>query len=322
MLLAVCHSAEKGWTQVKDLSELSDLRVQEDNLLWAESDVSNLTEQDVALIAEEFELDSLAVEDAVHTRQRPKLEDYPNHTFVVLHQLDEINGQLEAFQLACFIGDRYVLTIHEGANRTIEEAKRRWRSEEVKQWDPAELLHTLMDVVVDDYGETADRLEAEMEQLEELVLEEPELPVQRQLYTLKQRLSRLRRYVLPGSRVMGFALDNDRVGGLSESTRARFRDVHDHLLRITDQVRNIDDLSQAVLDLNRAAQADRLNETTKKLSAWAAIFGVGTLIAGIYGMNFALVPEDQELFGFWFAVGLIAVCSLILYRFFKTRGWI
>lgn len=322
MLLAVCHSAETGWARVEDLSELSYLRVQEDNLLWAESDVADLTEQDVALIAEEFELDGLAVEDAVHTRQRPKLEDYPNHIFLVFHQLDEIEGQLEAFQLACFIGDRYVLTLHEGAHRTIEEAKRRWRSEEIKRWDPTELMHTLIDVVVDDYEKTADRLEAEMEELEELVLDDPELPIQRQLYTLKQRLSRLRRYVLPASRIMGGALDELHIGGLSESTRARFRDVHDHLMRITDQVRNIDDLSQAVLELNRAAKADRLNDVTKQLSAWAAIFAVGTLIAGIYGMNFALIPDEGELFGFWFAIALMVISSIGLYKFFKTRGWI
>jgi magnesium transporter len=322
MLLAVCHSAETGWTEVKDLSRVSDLRVHEANLLWAESDVANLTAGDVALIAEEFDLDPLAVEDAVHTRQRPKLEDYLHHIFVVFHQLDEINGQLEAFQLACFIGDRYVLTIHEGAQRTLEEAKKRWRADTIDRWDPAELMHTLLDVVVDDYGDTADRLEQEMEELEELVLEEPELPIQRQLYTLKQRLSRLRRYVIPASRIMGIALDEGRIGPLSHDTRVRFRDVHDHLLRITDQIRNIDDLSQAVLDLNRAAQAQRLNETTKKLSAWAAIFAVGTLIAGIYGMNFALVPKEGELFGFWFAVALMALSSAGLYRFFKARGWI
>ena len=322
MLLAVCHSAENGWTEVKDLSQVSDLRLNEDNLLWAESDVSHLTEDDVALIAEEFELDSLAVEDAVHTRQRPKLEDYPNHFFIVFHQLDEVDGQLEALQLACFIGDRFVLTIHEGAQRSLEEAKKRWREGDIERWDPAELVHTLIDVVVDDYGETADRLEQEMEELEELVLDEPELPIQRQLYKLKQRLSRLRRYVIPASRIMGVALDESRIGPLSHNTRARFRDVHDHLMRITDQIRNIDDLSQAVLDLNRAAQANRLNETTKKLSAWAAIFGVGTMIAGIYGMNFALVPHEGELFGFWFAVALMVVTSLGLYRYFRTRGWI
>lgn len=322
MLLAVCHSEKKGWTKVEDLSALSDLRSESDTLLWAEADVASLTEQDVDTIAEEFGLDSLAVEDAVHTRQRPKIEDYPNHIFIVFHQLDEIHGQLEALQLACFIGDRYVLTIHDGADRTLEEAKRRWRDEKIERWDPAELLHTLMDVVVDDYQATADRLEQDVEELEELVLDDPELPVQRQLYRLKQRESRLRRYVLPSSRVMNWALEEGRMESLSARTRARFRDVHDHLLRITDQVRNIEDLSQAVLDLSRAAQADALNAMTKKLTAWAAIFAVATLIASVYGMNFALVPADGSLFGFWFAVVLMVLLGIGLYVYFKKRDWI
>ena len=109
---------------------------------------------------------------------------------------------------------------------------------------------------------------------------------------------------------------------LSARTRARFRDVHDHLLRITDQVRNIEELSQAVLDLSRAAQADALNAMTKKLTAWAAIFAVATLIASVYGMNFALVPPDGSLFGFWFAVVLMVLLGIGLYVFFKKRDWI
>jgi len=322
MLMAVCHSAETGWTRVKDLSELSELRAESDNLLWAEADVADLSDEDVATIAEEFGLDGLAVEDAMHTRQRPKVEDYPNHIFVVFHQLDEIHGQLEALQLACFIGERYVLTIHEGAHRTIDEAKRRWRKEDVERWDPGELLHTLMDVVVDDYQKTADRLEQDVEELEELVLDNPELPVQRQLYGLKQRASRLRRYVLPSGRVMGWALEEGGIEALSARTKTRFRDVHDHLLRMADQVHNIDDLTQAVLDLSRSAQADALNVVTRRLTAWAAIFAVATLIAGVYGMNFALVPADGSLFGFWFAVALIGVLGIGLYVYFKKRGWI
>jgi magnesium transporter len=322
MLLAVCHSAASGWTEVDDLSVVSDLRGQSGNLLWAEADVSDLTEHDVDTIAEEFGLDALAVEDAVQERQRPKIEDYPNHMFVVFHQLDEIQGQLEAVQLACFIGDRYVLTIHEGAQRTLAEAKRRWQEEKIEGEDAAELLHTLLDVVVDDYQATADRLEQDVEELEELVLDDPEIPIQRQLYRLKQRESRLRRYVMPSTRMIDRALEEGAMGALSSQNRTRFRDVHDHLLRMTDQVRNIEDLSQAVLDLSRAAQADALNVVTKKLTAWAAIFAVGTLIAGVYGMNFALVPADGSLFGFWFAVILMVILGIVLYLYFKKRDWI
>jgi magnesium transporter len=322
MLLAVCQSAEKGWTDVQDLSSLSDLRSERTNLLMAEADVSKLTQDDVTLIAEEFDLHSLAVEDAVHTRQRPKLESYQTHLFVVMHQLDEEDGQLEAVQIACFVGDRYVLIMHAGATRTLDEFKRRWHANREAHTDPSNLVHTLIDVVVDDYQDIADRLETEVEELEEIALTVPTAPIQRQLYSLKQRLARLRRYVLPAARLLDWALDPHTDKPFSDETAALFNDVRDHLLRITDEIRNIDDLSQAVLDLNRSEQAVALNQVTRRLSAWAAIFAVETVIAGIYGMNFELVPFDGRVHGFWFAIGVMLVLGIALYVYFKRREWI
>ncbi|HEX2239760.1 MAG TPA: CorA family divalent cation transporter [Actinomycetota bacterium] len=322
MLLAVCHSARAGWGEVENLEDLSDLRGKEGNLLWAEADVAQLSPADLDTIAQEFELHPLAVEDAVHTRQRPKLEAYDTHLFAVLHELVEQDGQLEAIQIACFIGQRYVLTIHAGAERTLTEAKRRWARIPTDHQHPSFLLHTVIDVVVDDYQTIADRLEQEMEGLEEIILATPAAPIQRQLYELKQRLARLRRYVLPGSRVLDWIVDPDTKKPFSDETAALFRDVHDHMTRIGEQVRNVDELTQAILDLTRAEHAEALNETSKKLSAWAAIFAVGTLIAGIYGMNFELIPNEQSLFGFLFAIGLTVLCSLVLYINFKKRDWL
>ncbi|HEX2050707.1 MAG TPA: CorA family divalent cation transporter [Actinomycetota bacterium] len=323
MLQATSHSDDAGWTTVDDLDTLSELRARSDRLLWAEADVASLTPGDVATIAEEFGLHPLAVEDAENPRQRPKLEAYENHLFVVVHQLDEVDGQLEAAQIACFVGRNYVLSIHAGATRTLAEATRRWRAEPPSdRHDAAELLHVLVDVVVDDYQAHADRLEARVEELEDIALSTPAAPIQEQVYSVKQQLARLRRYVLPGSRLLEHVVDpGDRQTELSRATRELYRDVHDHLLRITDQIHNVDDLTQAVLDLTHSQQAMALNEVTKKLSAWAAIFAVETLIAGIYGMNFRLVPPDQTLFGFWFALALMAVCGVFLYRYFKTRDW-
>lgn len=322
MLLAVCHSTKGGWEEVQNLDDLSDLRAEEGNLLWAEADVAQLSADDIATIAQEFDLHPLAVEDAVHTRQRPKLEAYDTHLFAVVQELNEQDGQLEAVQIACFIGDRYVLTIHAGAERTLAEAKRRWSDIPPPRQHPSYLLHTVIDVVVDDYQTIADQLEDEMEGLEEIVLATPDAPIQRQLYELKQRLARLRRYVLPGSRLLDWIVDPDTKKPFSEETAALFRDVHDHIMRIGEQVRNVDDLTQAILDLTRAEHAQALNETSKKLSAWAAIFAVGTLIAGIYGMNFELIPDEQSIAGFWFAIGLTVVSSVALYINFKKRDWL
>ena len=322
MLMAVCHSNESGWTTVEDLQRLSDLRAAGQNLLWAEADVSQLHEDDVRLIAEEFDLHPLAVEDAIHTRQRPKVEAYAHHLFVVIHQLDEVESQLEAVQIACFVGDAYLLAIHAGAERTMSQARRRWEEPPPPDHHPSYLLHTLLDVVVDEYQAIADRLEHEMEELEELVLESPSAPIERQLYSLKQRLARLRRYVLPASRILDWIVDSNAKKPIPKDAMERFRDIHDHVLRISDQERNVEDLSQAVLDLRRSAQANSLNEVTKRLTAWAAIIAVPTLIGSVYGMNFRLVPPDQSLFGFWFAVTLMLVASLGLFVFFRKRGWL
>lgn len=322
MLLAICHSSQTGWTRVEDLDRLSELRAESGNVLWAEADVGDLTPNDIAVIAAEFGLHPLAVEDAMSTRQRPKIEAYEGHQFIVFHQLDEQADQLEAMQIACFVGDNYVLTIHAGANRVMDAAKKRWSAGDDRPDTPEALLHTLFDVVVDEYQEIADRLEQTIEDLEEIALEHPGAPLQRQLYSVKQSLSRMRRYVLPAARIVDWAHSPSTSREMSDEMRALFRDVHDHLLRIADEVRNVDDLSQAVLDLTHGEQANRLSEVSRRLTAWAAIFAVLTLIAGIYGMNFKLVPADQTLYGFWMAIGMMVACGAGLYVYFKRRGWL
>ena len=321
MLLAICHSAESGWTEVKDLDQLSDLRAQAGNVLWAEADVANLTPDDVATIAEEFDLHPLAVEDAMNTRQRPKSEGYTSHRFLVFHQLDRVDDQLEATQIASFVGERFVVTIHAGAERTIERAKERWKDTRTGE-DSGALLHVLVDVVVDEYQDIADELESDIEELEEITLARPDAPIQQQLYSLKQRLARMRRYVLPAGRALEWAIDPRRGAISSLEVQARFRDVHDHLMRIGDQIRNVDDLAQAVIDFTRAEQANSLNLINRRLSAWAAIFAVLTVIGGVYGMNFELVPAEQSLTGFWFAIGLMVVCAGGLFFYFRRRGWL
>ena len=323
MLMAVCHSAEKGWEDVGDLASLSDLREERGNLLWAEADINNMTPEDIETMAEEFALPKLAVEDAIHSRQRPKMESYDQHLFFVFHELNEHEGQIEPRQISCFVGKREVLTLHDGAQRTLASAKNRWQREQTELGDgPAFLIHTLMDAIVDDYQEIADRLEDEIENLEEIVLEEPTAPVQRQLYSVKQRTARLRRFVLPLRRVLESLLGIEYRDNIPEETRDLFRDVQDHILRIGDQVRNIDDLADAAIDLRQSAEASALNDVTKRLTGWAAIIAVPTLISGIYGMNVGIVPHPGSRVGFWVIVAIMVCETIFLYTYFKRKGWI
>ncbi len=323
MITAVCHSEATGWAEVSDFSRISNLRSESGKLLWVKVDAGEVDDHAIAALAEEFGLHPLAVEDALNLRQRPKLETYEGHLFVVFHQLDEKDGQIDALQVACFVGDRYVLTIHEASTRTLKEAESRWRAAHVElKAGPGYLLYTLLDVVVDDYQRITDRLEDEIEELEAIALDTPLAPIQRQLYSLKQRLARLRRFALPVGRVIGGLTGAGGDARLDARVAALMADVEDHLLRIGEGVRSVEDLSQAVLDLHRAEQSHALNEVTKKLTAWAAIIAVPTFVTSLYGMNFALIPAAGELGGFFFALFLIIATAISLYVVFKRREWI
>ncbi|HET7481842.1 MAG TPA: magnesium transporter CorA family protein, partial [Actinomycetota bacterium] len=287
------------------------------------ADVTTMTDEDVATLAEEFDLHPLAVEDARHSRQRPKLESYEHHLFLVLHELDELGGQLEPRQISVFVGLRHVITLHEGAGRTVAAAKKRWHQDDERFGEgSAYLTHTLMDTIVDDYQGIADKLEGEIEELEDIVLEHPTAPIQRQLYSLKQRTARLRRFVFPLERVLQSMLDNSHEERIPTETHALFTDVLDHLLRIADQVRNIEDLATAAIDLQRAEGAQALNDVTKKLTAWAAIIAIPTLISGIYGMNLGIVPRVGSRTGFWEVLVLMVVLVGVMYFYFKKKTWI
>jgi magnesium transporter len=291
-------------------------------------------------VAERFGLDPLAVEDALSTRQRPKLETYERHRFLVPFQLDEVDDQLEARQIAVFAGDSYVLLLHDAADRIVDEAWARLQRVGPADLDVDRALHALLDAVVDDYEGTSGRLDVDIENLEAQALRasrrgareparsaEEELPSQPMLYAVQQQVSMLRRYALPLAGVVetlqAEVVRRRRVGD-DDRTDLLFRDVHDHVIRLGAQVRNIDDLASAVIDLTRGLQADRLNEVNKKLSAWAAIIAIPTLIASVYGTNYRLWPPPASS-GRWGFLGVVLIMAIAgggLWLFFKRKRWI
>jgi magnesium transporter len=327
VLKAISHVPGKGWEEVTDLSRISNLCDASGARVWAEADIRTLTENDIKTIADEFGLHELAVEDATSTRERPKLEEYDKHLFVVVHELQPQDGQLEPAQIACFIGTRWVLALHAGAERTMEETRKRLAAEKGEIWGgSAYLMHTLLDTIVDDYQAIADSLENEVEDIEEKLLVDRGTQPSSRLYIIKQRVARFRRYVLPVSRMLANVVEQGSLGAnirlVDTHFGTYFRDVQDHTLRVADQVRSIDDLASALVDFVRVEATNAQNEVTKRLTGWAAIIAVPTFIASVYGMNFRLFPANGQLFGFWFALGLMAVTALGLYAYFKRKEWI
>ncbi|MBA2275030.1 MAG: hypothetical protein H0W21_14210 [Actinobacteria bacterium] len=326
MLTAQCHTPEGGWVDVRDLAEISDFRTETGNVVWGEANVGDLTPEQIALIAEEFDLDPLAVEDAQESNHRLKLEPYDSHLLVVIQQLDEREGQLEARAIFLFVGDNYVLALHHDADRLLDKARSCWEEADRREGrgGAAYLLYVLLDTLVDDYQLIAERLEQEVEDLEDSALSRRTNSgeLDRRLYKLKQQLSRLRRYAVPGGRVLDqYVQDHGAFSPTPDETRM-FREVHDNLMRVTEQIHNVDDLADAILDLRRADQTAGQNEVTKKLTGWAAIIAVPTLISGIYGMNFELVPQSGQVFGFFFALSIMIAAAGTLYLIFKRKEWI
>lgn len=327
MLKAIYYTPGEGWREVTDLSVISNLCDQSGARIWAEADVSTLIPTDVATIAEEFGLHELAVEDATEARERPKLEEYDKHLFSVIHELQEKDDQLEAAQIACFVGTRYVLVLHAHAARTIAETERRLRATKGEIWGgSAFLMHTLLDTVVDDYERLADSIEQDIESVEDQLLRDPLSSVMTQLYTVKQRVARFRRYAFPVSRMLATVVEQGSLGAsirlVDRHFGTYFRDIHDHTIRVADQLRNVEDLTDALINLARTEQATSQNEAVKRVSGWAAIIAIPTLVASIYGMNFSLVPKHGSLFGFWFAIGLMLAIGVALYLRFKRSGWL
>jgi magnesium transporter len=304
--------------------------------VWAEADVSGASADDVHEVAAEFGLDPLALEDALNARQRPKLEHYQRHAFLVLFQLDEVDAQLEPRQLGCFLSDRFVLVLHHGATRLIEEFDRRLDKEKSATDGTDRLVHLLVDTAVDDYEAIATGLGEEVEDLEGEALavarlheqdddDDPRhnMPSQYRLYTLKQSVSMLRRYALPAGGALDQLVSSDEEWMVGPETQTLFRDVHDHTVRIEAQVRSVEELASGVLDLTRSLQADMLNEINKKLTGWAAIVAAPALLAGLYGINYTLLPKPSiGAWGFVFVIGTMVAASLSLYLLFRRKGWI
>jgi magnesium transporter len=334
---ALRRTGDDGWTEVNDLDEALRLRRNPGTLTWIESDVSGTSEAEIRALGSEFEIDPLAVEDAMSPRQRPKLEAYTGHLLVVVHQLDEDDDdQLVPRQVAACIGPGFLIVLHHGAGRLVREIRDRVRTLDAGRATGDRLLHAMVDTAVDDDETIANRIADEVEDMEEVGLElarrreqrpdrrlpQHRWPSQYRLYTLKQQMSTLRRYALP----LGAALErrpSSEGREPDDEVEFLFRDVHDHVIRLAAAVRSSDELTDGVLGLVRSVAAESLNETNKKLTAWAAIVAAPALIVGLYGINYALVPSKSlGEWGFVVVLGLMGLTSGALYVSFRRRDWL
>jgi magnesium transporter len=281
---------------------------------------------DLALLAEEFSLNPLAVEDATTERQRPKLDHYDDHIFVSLYDvtLDEDTGELHPQELAVFASERYLITVRKSPGYSMDPILARWdENENLAKYGVGFLMWGLLDVVVDGHFQTVQQLDEKIEGLEELLFDPNQTgtAVQRQSFELRKSLVRIRRVVLPTREVVN-ALMRRENALVDEALIPYYQDVYDHVLRAADWTDSLRDLVSTILETHLTIQGNRMNEIMKKVTSWAAIGAVPTIITGYYGMNVLTFPHGGTHSGGYVALALMAVIVAGLYVMFRKREWL
>ncbi|MDT3399792.1 magnesium/cobalt transporter CorA [Streptomyces sp. B1866] len=285
------------------------------------------TEKEFELVTSEFGLHPLAVEDALTAHQRPKLEVYEDSLFLVLKPVlyDDAESTVTGGELMVFVGDSFVVTVRHGAANPLREVRERLeRSPDVLQHGPTAVMYAVSDAVVDHYLDVADELHIDLEELEAEVFAPDAGRVSRtagRIYAFKRQVLEFRRAAGPLAEPMA-RLARAGVPFVHAGSQPFFRDVHDHLTRVNEHADSFDRLLSDVLSAHLAQMGVRQNDDMRKISAWAAMVAVPTMIAGIYGMNFHDMPELRQPWGYPAAVALMAALVAGLYRFFKRRGWL
>ncbi len=281
------------------------------------------SEMELADLQDALDLHPLAVEDARHGHQRPKIDEFSGSLFTVLHLVEMHQGELTVGEVMVFIGSNYAVSVRTGAEKGFTDVRKRCEQEpELLKHGPAFVLYALMDSVVDRYFPILDELETELEALEDRIFEgsDPRANIE-VLYALKRKLTTLKHAVAPlldgASKLYG-----GRVPPVCANLGDYFRDVSDHLVRINQSIDTARDTIATAISVNLSLITVQEGEVVKRLASYAALIGIPTLIAGIYGMNFTHMPELDWLLGYPFALLLMVIADLLMFWQLRKAKWI
>ena len=321
-MLINCVAYQNG-IKLRDLpvEEISDYVIHPDCFVWVA--LRDASHEELVKMQEEFNLHPLAVEDAHHGHQRPKVEEYGDSLFVVMHLLDMVEGELKIGEVNVFVGKNYVLSVRNHSSHDFLGVRGRCeRESHLLQHGSGFVLYALMDAVVDRYFPIIDELDVELEAIEEIIFTKGKARSNiERLYELKRKITMLKHAVTPLMEASS-KLSGGRVPQVCIKHEAYFRDVYDHLVRINASLDGIRDTVGTAIQVNLSMVAIEESEVNKRLAAWAGIFAVATAFAGIWGMNFKSMPELDWAYGYPTALVVIALTCGVLYYRFKRAGWL
>ena len=320
--VAYQNGRKLGDIHVEDISEYVS---RPDCFVW----VALFEPGDVELdqMKEEFGLHPLAVEDARHGHQRPKLEEFEDSLFAVLQTVEHApsgsDEPLRVGEVAIFVGSNYILSVRLRTEKGFGEVRARTEREpDLLRHGSGYVFYALADTIVDRYFPVLDALESDLEKIEEQIFVRNSARSNIEaLYALKQQLMVLKHVVDPSIEVIG-KLYGGRVPQVSTGLQEYFRDVYDHLTRIHASIEAIREMLATAIQVNLGMISLAESEVTKKLAAWAAIIGVPTMVAGIYGMNFKNMPELEWAWGYPASIAIMVIIDVWLYFNFKKVKWL
>jgi magnesium transporter len=321
-MLINCAAYQNG-VKLADIpvEEIRDYLKRNDCFVWVA--LRDTTDAEVEKMQEEFGLHDLAVEDARHGHQRPKIEEYGDTLFVVMHLVETDGPELTVGEISIFVGHNFVLSIRNRSKQNFLGVRDRCEREpELLRLGSGFVFYALMDAVVDLYFPVIDDLEFQLESIEDHLFDKGSaLPNIARLYELKSKVMVLKHAVMPLMEATG-KLHGGRVPQVCTSTQEYFRDVYDHLVRINSTVDTMRDTITTAILVSQSTVSIEQTVINKQLAAWAAIFAIATVFTGIWGMNFKFMPELQWEYGYAIALLIIiAVCG-ILYLRFKRSDWL
>ncbi|WP_314224176.1 magnesium/cobalt transporter CorA [Streptomyces zaehneri] len=290
------------------------------------------TEKEFDHVTHEFGLHPLAVEDALKAHQRPKLEIYDDSLFLVFKPVvyEPESDSVSSGEVMVFLGDGFVVTVRHGEGAPLAAVRHRLEHEpQLLAKGPTAVVYAIADATVDHYLDVATELQTDLEELEAEVFS-PDGGGSRhtasRIYRFKRQILEFRRATgplgPPLNRLAGTSVSGPGVPFVDERARPFFRDVSDHLMRVNESVEGLDRLVTDILSAHLAQMSVRQNDDMRKISAWAAMAAVPTMIAGIYGMNFEHMPELRWVWSYPAVIALMAGLEVLLYRLFKHRGWL
>jgi magnesium transporter len=317
-----CAVYRQGRRESITLDQISDvLAVDDGSFVWV-----GLYQPEESLLdklQEEFGLHDLAVEDAHHAHQRPKIESYGDSLFIALHTAQAVDGRVRFGETQAFVGARYLVTVRHGASLSYAAVRTRVEREpELLALGPAYALYAVLDYVVDNFMPIVGEFSEELNALEQDIFAETyrrETIVK--LYELKRELTQLRLAVAPLQDILAQLM---RMYGtlIPDEVRLYFRDVLDHALRVNESSDTLREMLTAALSVNLSLVTVAQGEVVKKLAGWAALLAAPTLIASWYGMNFRHMPELQGRYSYYVLIGVIVVTCFSLYRYLKKVRWL